>query len=420
MPRVREGRRTQSSEVPQRVAVASPLDVRRLAAELDLVPLSGRPVPAGHGGHSVTELVVALAGLVDHLDLITLDPELSDPIELRGPGVRLAVGPFRPQARTRSRDLFSLERSFVAERIRAWQPDVVSAHWTYEYALGSLQSGRPTLTTVRDWAPTILWHQRDPYRVVRLLMQLMTFARGRNFAAVSPYMADRVQRFTRRPCGVLPNALGGQWFTGDSPALAGHRVLAANAGFGRRKNVQRLLVAWPAVLKALPDAELTLAGDGYETGGPAHRWAQRRGLLTGVRFVGPVNRSELRTLMGDCSVFAHPSLEESFGMVVLEAMAVGVPVLGGHRSGAVPWLLAEGAGLVVDVRRPSTIAEGLLRLLTDIPFARLTALRGHERASERFDVNQVARSYVETLAALATQAQGVKVHDQRRWRRQVR
>jgi len=404
MPRMRDGRSAPKTTIPQHIAVASPLDVRRLASELELELPSRRTVPAGHGGHNVTELVLAMAGLVEHLDLITLDPDLSDPIDLRGPGVRLAVGPFRPRARTRSRDLFSIERSFLAEQIRAWQPNVVSAHWTYEYALGSLQSGCPTLITVHDWAPTILRYQRDPYRAVRLLMQAMTFSKGRHFAAVSPYMANTVQRFTRRPCSVLPNGLGREWFAGAPPVRTGNRVLAANPGFGQRKNVQRLLDAWPTVLQALPDAELILAGDGFETGGPAHRWAQKRGLLKGVCFVGQVNRHELRVLMGACSVFAHPSLEESFGMVVLEAMAIGVPVLGGHRSGAVPWLLADGAGLVVDVRKPSEIAAGLLRLLTDTPFSQLTAIRGHERASDLFDVNQVAKTYVETLATVAAQA----------------
>ena len=406
MPHVDEGWSTPTPASDLRLAVASPLDVGRLAHELNLVPPRGRSIPGGHGGHSVTELVVALAGLVDHLDLITLDPDLDDAIELQGAGVRLGVGPFRKRARTRGKDLFSAERSFVSDRLRAWQPDVVSAHWTYEYALGAIDSGRPTLTTVADWAPTVFRHARDRYRAVRLVMQLMALSKGRDFAAVSPYIAQRVQRYTRRPCVVLPNGLGTEWFSKEPPELTGSQVLAANAGFGRLKNVHRLLAAWPAVLEALPDAELALAGDGYETGGRAHQWAQQRGLSKAVRFIGPVRRPELRALMGSCSVFAHPSLEESFGMVVLEAMAVGVPVLGGQRSGAVPWLLTDGAGVLVDVREPSAIAEGLIRLLTDKQSAQLTARRGHERASEEFDIQQVAEAYVEALTVIAVRAGG--------------
>lgn len=404
MPHVSEGWSTPAPAPNLRLAVASPLDVGRLADELRLIPPRDSAIPRGHGGHSVTELVVALAGLVDHLDLITLDPELDDPIELRGERVRLGVGPFRNRARTRGKDLFSEERSFVSNRLLAWKPDVVSAHWTYEYALGAIDSGLPTLTTVADWAPTVLRHARDRYRAVRLIMQLMALSKGRDLAAVSPYIAQKVQRYTRRPCTVLPRGLGSEWFSGEPPELTGSQVLAANAGFGRLKNVHRLLAAWPTVLEALPDAELTLAGDGYETGGNAQRWALKQGLSRRVHYIGPVRRPELRTLMSSCSVFAHPSLEESFGMVVLEAMAVGVPVLGGQRSGAVPWLLADGAGVLVDVRKPSAIAEGLIRLLTDRRSARLTARRGHERASEAFEIQQVAAAYVEELTAVAVRA----------------
>jgi L-malate glycosyltransferase len=105
--------------------------------------------------------------------------------------------------------------------------------------------------------------------------------------------------------------------------------------------------------------------------------------------------------MRSSSAVAHPSLEESFGMVVLEAMALGVPVLGGQRSGAVPWLLAGDAGVLVDVRNPSAIAEGLIRLLSDKQFARLTARRGHDRAAGEFTIRRVADDYVEALSTIA-------------------
>lgn len=87
-------------------------------------------------------------------------------------------------------------------------------------------------------------------------------------------------------------------------------------------------------------------------------------------------------------------------MVVLEAMAMGVPVLGGRSSGAVPWLLAEGAGVLVDVRQPRAIAAGILRLLAEGPFAESTAQRGFARAKEQFAVEEVAAAYLSRLTAL--------------------
>lgn len=384
------------------IAVVGPMDVGRLAQGLTMRVIGDAPVPTGHGGHSVTELVLALAPLVERLDLVTLDPGLVGPVELEGPGVRLSVGPFRPRARTRSRDLFAVERAFIAERLRTWDPSAVSAHWTYEYALGALDSGRPTLITVRDWAPTILRHATDAYRLVRLAMQALVFARGRHFAAVSPYMARKIEMITRRPAAVLPNCLGGAWIRDEPPKPDGQRVIAVNAGFGRRKNVKRLLEAWALVRRRCPDGELLLVGTGYEPCGEAARWATDAGLSEGVQFVGSVGRSDLPELLASARLLAHPALEESFGMVLVEAMAVGIPVLGGQSSGAVPWVLEDGAGVLVDVRDPGAIADGIVALITDEDHAAQTAARGNRRVRDHFTAAVTAERYVACLGSVAT------------------
>lgn len=90
-------------------------------------------------------------------------------------------------------------------------------------------------------------------------------------------------------------------------------------------------------------------------------------------------------------------------MVVLEAMASGVAVLGGERSGAVPWLLSGGAGVLVDVRRPKEIADGLNALLGSRSLAEKTATLGLARARDHFSVDAVASAYRERLMAIATE-----------------
>jgi L-malate glycosyltransferase len=385
------------------IAVTGPMDVRRLVDELQMSSRSKRSVPAGRGGHSVTELALALASKTEQLDLITLDTGLDEPVAYAGSGVRLAIGTFRPEARARSLDLFRVERTFIEDTLRCWKPQVASAHWTYEYALGALDSQIPTLITVRDWSPAILRHSRDAYRTVRLGMQFLTFARGKHFAAVSPYMAKRVERVVRSDVRLLPNALGAEWFEPRNVRPRTPRILAINNGFGRRKNVHALLRAWPTVRRMYPAAELVLVGSGYEASGPAWSWAAKRDLVEGVRFRGPLERHKLPEELGLATVFAHPALEESFGMVVLEAMATGVPVLGGKASGAVPWILRDGAGITVDVRRPSAIAAGLLLLLDSPSLARSTAEKGLNRARNHFSVEAVAGAYMDSLAAIREQ-----------------
>jgi len=388
------------------VAIVGPMSVSKIARELLLEEKGGNtPPPEPSGAHSVTDLVLGLYSKVNRLDLITLDPNIRTPYEYRGDRVRLAAGPYRPRVRTMSKDLFRDERSFVARRLRAWKPEVAGAHWTYEFALGLLDSGVPHLITVRDWAPTILWSMRDPYRTVRLYMQLLTFARGRNFAAVSPYMARRVERVIRRPVAVVPNGIGSTWLAAAHADPTGFDVLAVNHGFDRRKNVRRLLSDWPQVVARVPGALLHLVGHGFQEGGPAHHWSAARQIDQNVVFHGPVPRTELPEMLKKAKVFVHPSLEESFGMTVLEAMASGVPVVGGAKSGAIPWLLSGGAGLLVDVKTDGAIADGIIRILVDSESGQMIGELGRARATE-FGLERVVRCYIESLSAVTTGANG--------------
>jgi glycosyltransferase involved in cell wall biosynthesis len=103
--------------------------------------------------------------------------------------------------------------------------------------------------------------------------------------------------------------------------------------------------------------------------------------------------------MGRLDAFVHPSLEESFGMVIVEAMAAGVPVVAGRRSGAPAWLLEGGsAGLLVDVTSDEAIAGAMLRLVEG-PERTVLAAAGRVRA-EDFRMERVADQYVEQYQAL--------------------
>ena len=117
-----------------------------------------------------------------------------------------------------------------------------------------------------------------------------------------------------------------------------------------------------AVLQAVPQAQLALVGDG-----PARRPLEAQFSGLPVRFIGALQGRQLAQAYASADVFVFPSLVESFGLVVLEAMASGLPPLAA-RGGGVPELLREGrngysfapgdeAGLVNGVRRLAADAE---------------------------------------------------------------
>jgi glycosyltransferase involved in cell wall biosynthesis len=147
-----------------------------------------------------------------------------------------------------------------------------------------------------------------------------------------------------------------------------------------RKNVGGLLDAYEILIARRPDTPaLVLAGRATAAAAP---WLQRiaRAPLQGrVRHVGYVDPADRRALYEGARLLVHPSLDEGFGMTVLEAMTVGVPIVAADR-GALPELLGD-AGLLVDPTEPEAIAAAMSRLLDDAALASAAIARGVHRAS---------------------------------------
>jgi glycosyltransferase involved in cell wall biosynthesis len=102
--------------------------------------------------------------------------------------------------------------------------------------------------------------------------------------------------------------------------------------------------------------------------------------LEGVSWLGPVSDSELALEYSRAQVFAYPSLYEGFGLPVVEAMSMGLPVLTGN-TGATREI-ATGAALLVDPWSVDSISGGLLRMISDSALRSSLAEAGLKRAGE--------------------------------------
>lgn len=380
-----------------KIGIASPVHIRQLA---DLLGCAAEALPPGIGGGPIANLVRAMVAAGHRLSVYTFDLGLDEVRAFHGPALSLYVGPYRP--RHRMRDLMRAEREAVAAMIRADRPDIVNAHWGYEFALGALATGVPVVTTLHDWAPAILRTQPTPYRAGRLLMYAATLAKRRNhhLGAVSPYVAERVRRWTGRPCRVTPLGIP------DADLVAAPRrfpdrpprLLAINQGFIPRKNVESLLRAMPAIRAALPGTALALLGYGYEAGGPAQRWAVRRGLAEGVTFIGQIGPAEVRARLDESDLLVHPSLEESLGMVLVEAMGRAVPVVAGRDVGGPAWVLDDGeAGILADMRQPAALADAVIALLREPARWERLSQAGLTRARDNFAVSAIMPGFIEAI-----------------------
>ena len=161
-----------------------------------------------------------------------------------------------------------------------------------------------------------------------------------------------------------------------------------------RKNIANIVLA----AAKLPDHRLVLAGgDGY--GAEAiHALIEKEGMSDRVIRLGHASPETLRLLYSTATALVFPSLEEGFGMPVLEAMSCGLPVITSNCS-AMPEVAGDAAALV-DPRNVADISEAMRRVGEDEVFATELARRGRERAAS-FSWEKCAREtwrvYQETM-----------------------
>ena len=162
----------------------------------------------------------------------------------------------------------------------------------------------------------------------------------------------------------------------DYPRVARQKVVLTVGAVQKRKNTARLVEAFEALEG---DWKLVLAGSfgyGAEEIRARIESSPARDRISLLGFTPP---DELAAWYARASIFAFPSLDEGFGMPVLEAMAAGTPVMTSSRSGLRE--VAGDAALLVDATRTESLVEGLRRLAQDEDLRKDLALRGRARAA---------------------------------------
>lgn len=216
----------------------------------------------------------------------------------------------------------------------------------------------------------------------------------------SRYSAEVVRRLYRIPSTriqVVPEAVDVRLLdrlAADPPPHVHRPTILSVARQYRRKDTPTLLRAVARVRDELPDVHLRIIGGGPEL--PRLRTLTRKlGLATTVTFEGPVpDDAAVRKAFHEAHVFCLPSLQEGFGIVFVEAMAAGLPVVAA-RAGAVPEVVPDGeAGILTPPGDPQELAGALLKLLRNPGLRAQFAVAGRRRA-RAFAPDAVARRFLE-------------------------
>ena len=216
-----------------------------------------------------------------------------------------------------------------------------------------------------------VWHAKSAslrrgLRGANRILAVSQFTRGR--------MLDELQLAPEK-VGLLPNTfLSDQFATAPKPRYLLRRygltsdqpvilTVARLAGAERYKGYDQILHSLVKLRQSLPRVRYVLGGRGHDRA-RIERLARELGVAEHLIMAGFIPDHELEDHYNLCDVFAMPSKGEGFGIVFLEAMACGKPVLAGNKDGSVDPVLNGQLGVLVDPDDVPAIARELELILT--------------------------------------------------------
>jgi glycosyltransferase involved in cell wall biosynthesis len=235
---------------------------------------------------------------------------------------------------------------------------------------------RRTVTTFHDLFVLTGEYSTPEFRA-RFKAQAMDAAwRSDLIIAISEFTASQVRDLLKVEPSRIRVVHHGVAMPDDPGSDAEHENVILHVGaIQTRKNLTRLIDAFGRVPS---DWRLVLAGAaGY--GGHEIIAAIPDSVRPRIEITGYASDADLRSWYRRASILAFPSLDEGFGLPVLEAMAHGVPVLTSDRS-ALPEVAGDAA-VLINPHDTDSIANGLQRLVEDAQFRKELGLRGQQRAA---------------------------------------
>ena len=160
-----------------------------------------------------------------------------------------------------------------------------------------------------------------------------------------------------------------------------------------QKGVDSLIKAIPLIASRHRNVKFLISGDGWSRG-YLEDLAKRTGFGNRIRFLGFIPDSELPKLIASADVLVVPSIYEPFGIVALEGMAAGTPVVAANVGGLAEIIEHEKTGVLVYPGNPESIAWGVNRVLSDPGFSRWITENAKNKVKEVYSWNAIAEKTV--------------------------
>ncbi len=296
----------------------------------------------------------------------------------------------------------------VAREVRRFRPDIIHCHWLISSGLMGVLAGgarhRPVVVSAHGsdvYLQNILFQTANRFVLERA--QLCTVnSRGTRTRVLRIHPGARTEII---PMGIHPEDYGKELASQElrSRMGGGSPQLVFVGRFAKDKGVVALLEALELLLGKLPSIRLALIGFGPEEE-TIRRAAARFGVAGAVTVIGRIPHAEIPRWLASADLLVLPSERvEGLGVVLLESLASGTPVVG-SRVGGIPDIIDHGVtGLLCRPGDPGDIAEQCLRLGADETFRRRTAEAGRRLVTRDYCWEYVARRFDAVFRELAAE-----------------
>jgi len=289
----------------------------------------------------------------------------------------------------------------MAEVVERHGVDVLHVHYAIPHTASAFLAQQmvgpervKVVTTLHGTDITLVGQEPGYFAMTRFLID-----RSDAVTTVSTFLKEETRRVfgTARPIDVIPNFVDPRRFR-PRPDLdrgclapAGEKIVLHASNFRPVKNTDAVIRAFARVAAAVP-SRLILVGEGPDLGA-AEALARELGVADRVRALGQSENLEDLLAMADLTLL--PSRHESFGLVALESMACGTPVIVTGNGGAGEFVEHGINSYLCDPDDLESIAAPAVRLLTDERHYRSVAEDGLRAAVARFGTTCVIKRYVE-------------------------
>ncbi len=269
--------------------------------------------------------------------------------------------------------------------------DVVHAQWTLSAGaawLSRMIHQRPVLATLQGSDIFQVTRNRFGAWLTNFVLQ-----RCNRISVLSPALAEATMAvgISEKNIKIIPNGVDVNQF---QPASEERKATILYVGsLIERKGVSFLIKAMPKILEAHPQYRLVIVGEGVERE-RLQALAQELGVAEQINFAGAQPSDQVRHWMQRSKIFVLPSVEEGLGVVLLEALASGTPVVASE-VGGIPTVITPEVGHLVPPGDADALAQNICRLLTNNTQWSTMSQQARHRAEEIYDWQKIAAQFIE-------------------------